>query len=133
MLCMERRVTFEIAVSYSRGGMFSAFVGDFRCRIGPENRNGARKGSAVAEKTEKYCAQAQQGRGEPRSKSPSPIRAAECFRPLSVIKGVESVRKHETGLEGGQWLLRKFRTRPSSPLLCADCGSDLDFQLSRLI
>ena len=28
------------------------------------------------------------------------------FRPLSVIKGVESVRKHETGLERGLWLLR---------------------------
>jgi hypothetical protein len=37
------------------------------------------------------------------------MRAAECFRPLPVIKDVESVRKHETGLERGQWLLRKQR------------------------
>ena len=48
-------------------------------------------------------------RGELRSKSPSPIRAAECIRPLQMFTGVESVRKIETGLEGGGWLLRKLR------------------------
>ena len=48
-------------------------------------------------------------RGELRSKSASLIRAAEYLRPLPVLKGVESVRNHETGLERGQWLLRKLR------------------------
>ena len=46
---MERRAAFKIAVSDSSGGMFSAFVGDFWCRIGPGNRNGARMQSVVAE------------------------------------------------------------------------------------
>jgi hypothetical protein len=43
------------------------------------------------------------------SKLPSPMRAAECFLPLPVIKDVESVRKHETGLECDQRLPRKLR------------------------
>ena len=39
------------------------------------------------------------------SKSPSSIRTAECFWPLSVLNGVNSVRKIETGLEwvSGCW------------------------------
>ena len=45
-------------------------------------------------------------RGEQRSKSPSPIHAAEPFRPLQVMKDDELVRKIETGLECGQWLPR---------------------------
>ena len=49
---------FKIAVFDSRGRMFSAFVGAQLCRIGPENRNGTRKGSVVVEKTEKHCAHA---------------------------------------------------------------------------
>ena len=51
--------------------------------------------------------------GEPNSNLESPIRAAEYFRPLaaslSVFKGIKSVQNHETGLEKGQWLLRKLR------------------------
>ena len=45
-------------------------------------------------------------REESHSKSPSLIRAAEFFRPLSVIKGLQSVRKHETGLKRGLRLQR---------------------------
>ena len=47
--------------------------------------------------------------GEPNSNLASPIRAAECFWPLRVFKGVESVQNHETGLKGGRWLPRKLR------------------------
>ena len=47
--------------------------------------------------------------GEPNSNLESPIRAAEYFRPLPVFKGIKSVQNHETGLKGGQWLLRKLR------------------------
>ena len=43
------------------------------------------------------------------SKSQTPIRAAEYFRQSRVFKGIKSVPKHETGLERGQWLLRKQR------------------------
>ena len=39
----------------------------------------------------------------------SAIRAAEYFWPLQAFRHVELVRKHETGLERGQWLLRKQR------------------------
>ena len=42
-------------------------------------------------------------------KSKSRIHAAEGFRPLQAIKGVESVRKIETGLECDQRLPRKLR------------------------
>ena len=42
-------------------------------------------------------------------KSKSLIHAAEGFRPLQAIKGVELVRKHETGLECVQRLPRKLR------------------------
>ena len=107
----ERRAAFKIGVSYAHRGMFSAFAGAGGCQIGPENRNGARKGSVVAEKTENYHVCEQQGRGEPRSKSPILICAAGCFRLLRVFKGIESVRNHEMGLEGGQWLLRKLRIK----------------------
>jgi hypothetical protein len=64
---------------------------------------------AVVEKNENQgrCTWERKGAGD--SKSPSPMRAAECFWPLPVIQDVESVRKHETGLERGQWLLRKQR------------------------
>ena len=48
-------------------------------------------------------------RGDPPRKSSSPIRGAEYFRPLHKFKGVESVRKIETGLERGQRLWRKLR------------------------
>ena len=64
------------------------------------------------------------------SNSPSSIRTAECFWPLSVLNGVDSVRKIETGLECGQWLLRKLRNtvfmqqdykrRPASEIVVAD-------------
>jgi hypothetical protein len=53
------------------------------------------------------CTWERRGAGD--SKLPSPMRAAECFRPLPVIKDVESVRKHETGLECDQRLPRKLR------------------------
>jgi hypothetical protein len=43
------------------------------------------------------------------SKSPSSIRAAEYFWPLSMLNGVDSVRIIETGLKCGQWMLRKLR------------------------
>ena len=46
----------EIVVADSRGGMFSAFAYVYGGRVGPENRNGTRKGSVVVEKTEKHCA-----------------------------------------------------------------------------
>jgi hypothetical protein len=64
---------------------------------------------AVVEKIENQgrCTWERRGAGD--SKSPSPMRAAECFRPLPVIKDVESVRKHETGLECDQRLPRKLR------------------------
>ena len=42
-------------------------------------------------------------------KSKSRIHAAEGFRPLRAIKGVESVRKIETGLKCDQRLPRKLR------------------------
>ena len=42
-------------------------------------------------------------------KSKSLIHAAEGFWPLQAIKGVESIRKIETGLECDQQLLRKLR------------------------
>ena len=64
------------------------------------------------------------------SKSPSSIRTAECFWLLSVLNGADSVRKIETGLECGQWLLRKLRNsvfmqqdykrRPASEIVVAD-------------
>jgi hypothetical protein len=43
---------------------------------------------------------------------PTQIRAAECFQPSQVIKGVELVQKLKTGLDCGffavtEWLLRK--------------------------
>jgi hypothetical protein len=57
----------------------------------------------------------QMRRGGPRPKSPSPIRAAECFWPLRVFMGVESRRKIETGLERGQGLSRKLR---NTVLMC---------------
>ena len=80
-----------------------AFGSVYWCCVGPESRTGARKGSVVAEKTENYGVCEQQGRGEPRSKSPILICAAGCFRLLRVLKGMKSVRNHETGLEGGQY------------------------------
>ena len=104
----------ENAKCDSRGGMFSAFVGVHACRVDPETRHGgdgARKGSVtvVAEKTEIYCALAQNRRGGTRPKTKSVIHAAECFRPLLAFRHVESVRKHEMGLERGRRLLRKLR------------------------
>jgi hypothetical protein len=57
----------------------------------------------------KHCSHAQHRRCGSGSKSQTPIRAAEYFRPSRVFKGIKSVRKHETGLERGQWLLRKLR------------------------
>ena len=48
----ERRAASKIAVSDSRGGMFSAFAGVYGSWIAPENRNGTRKGSGVVEITE---------------------------------------------------------------------------------
>jgi hypothetical protein len=43
------------------------------------------------------------------SKSPASIRADECFWPLPVIDGDVSVQTIKSGLECGQWLLRKLR------------------------
>ena len=54
-----RSAALEIADSDSRCGMFLAFAGVYWRQICPESRNRARKGSAVLEKTEKYCAHAQ--------------------------------------------------------------------------
>ena len=65
--------------------------------------------SVDAEKIEKYCSCSRMTRGEPPRKSSSPIRAAERFRPLHKLMGVESVRKIETGLECDQRLLRKLK------------------------
>ena len=100
---------FKIAVSDSRRGMFPAFTDDFGCQIGLETRNWARMRPAGVKKIENQgrCTWERRGAGD--SKSPSPMRAAECFRPLPVIKDVESVRKHETGLECDQRLPRKLR------------------------
>ncbi len=39
--CKERRPVSQVAVSDSRGGIFSAFVDFCRCRIGLETQNGA--------------------------------------------------------------------------------------------
>ena len=60
----------------------------------------------VAEIMENYCPHVQGRRGESHSILPTLIRAAECFQPLSVIKGVEPARKNETGLERGLSLPR---------------------------
>jgi hypothetical protein len=46
----------QICVSDSRGRMFSAFAGDYGCRIGPETRNSARIRSVVVEIFKKHCA-----------------------------------------------------------------------------
>ena len=58
---------------------------------------------------------------------------AECFWPLSVLNGVDSVREIEAGLECGQWLLIKLRNtvfmqqeykrRPASEIVVADSRS----------
>ena len=64
---------------------------------------------AVAEKTEIYCSRAQNRRGGTRPKTQSAIHAAECFRPSRALRHVDSVQKHETGLERGWWFLRKLR------------------------
>jgi hypothetical protein len=48
----------EINIADLRSGLFSAFAGDQGCLIGPENRNGTRMRSAVAEKTAKLCVRA---------------------------------------------------------------------------
>ena len=63
----------------------------------------------MAEKTEIYCARAQERRGGTRLKMKSAIRVAEYFWPLQAFRHVESVLKHETGLERGQQLPRKLR------------------------
>ncbi len=63
----------------------------------------------IVEKTEKHCAPAGVRRIEPPRKSPSPIRAAERFRPLNKLMVVESVRKIKMRLKRGQWLSRKWR------------------------
>ena len=70
---------------------------------------GLERGQPFSRKLRKTVLMHSMRRGEPRSKSPSPIRAAECFWPLRVFKGVKSVQNHETGLKGGQWLPRKLR------------------------
>ena len=79
-------------------------VQGFDC--GPEPRNRYYKEDVVVEINENYCAHT---RGDLPWKSRWPIRAAECFRPLHKLKGVELVRKIETGLERGRWLSRKLR------------------------
>ena len=50
-------------------------------------------------------------RGDLPRKSPSLIRAAEGTWPLSALVDVQSVRKHETGLECDQRLPRKLRIK----------------------
>ena len=108
---MEIRWLFKIAVSDSRHGMFPAFTDDYGCQFGPETRNWTQMRSAVVKIIENQgrCTWERRGAGD--SKSPSPMRAAECFRPLPVIKDVESVRKHETGLECDKRLPRKLRIK----------------------
>ena len=114
---MEIRWLFKIAVSDSRRGMFHAFTEDYGCQIGPETRNtklgsnATSAGPAGVEKIENQgrCTWERRGAGD--SKSPSLIRAAEGIRPLPVIKDVELVRKHETGLECDQRLSRKLRIK----------------------
>ena len=58
----KKRPASKIAVLDSRCGMFSAFAGDQVCWVGPKNRNGTRMRTAVAEKTENYCAMQQDER-----------------------------------------------------------------------
>ncbi len=53
-IVQERRDPTENAKCNSCCWIFSAFVGVDACRIGPETRNWARKGSVIAEKTEIY-------------------------------------------------------------------------------
>ena len=72
-------------------------------------------------------------RGEPRSKSLSRMRTAGCFRPSPVLKYVESVRNHETGLERGQWLLRKLRIKVATACSRILCLWHSNSQLSSLI
>ena len=72
------------------------------------------------------------GEGEPRPKSASLICAAECFRLLQVFKGIESVRNHETGFKGGQWLLRKLRIEVATAWSRSLSRRHSDSQLSRL-
>ena len=75
------------------------------------------------------------GRSEPPRKSPSPICAAEYFRPLHKLIGVKSVRKNETGLERGRWLSRKLRntvlTQQRSTM--STCHSNFQFSQQSLI
>jgi hypothetical protein len=53
--CTGERDPLENANCDSRGGMFSALASFYSCLIGLETRNGARKGSVVAEIFEKHC------------------------------------------------------------------------------
>jgi hypothetical protein len=106
---MEIEWQFKIAVSTSRRGMLSAFANVYGCWIGLETRNGVRMQPAVVEKIENQGRCTWKRRGASDSKSPSPMRAAECFLPLPVIKDVESAWKHETGLKCDQRLPRKLR------------------------
>jgi hypothetical protein len=57
----------------------------------------------------------QDDKRRPSSESSSPIRAAERFMSLHKFESVESVQKIETGLECGQWLLRKLIIRADRP------------------
>ena len=68
-------------------------------------------------------------RGEQRSKSPTLIRAAECFRPLQVFAGVESVQNHETVLERGQQLSRKLRNTVLMSCMQQSAGTLLFFSV----
>jgi hypothetical protein len=77
---------------------------------GPKKRNQDRTASAVfGFKPTRKEALKGDSMGQWHSKLLTPIRAAEHFRPLSVIKGVPSVLKIEMGLKCGRCLPRKLR------------------------
>jgi hypothetical protein len=78
-LSEEGTVSFKISDSNSCNGILLTVHSVYSCWIGPETRNGAQKGSVVAEKTEIYCAHALYRRGETRSKTQSVIMLRNVF------------------------------------------------------
>ena len=96
---------------------------------------GLERGQLLSRKLRNTVLMHSMRRGDPPRKSSSPIRGAECFRPLHTFLGVKSVRKIETGLERGQQLSRKLRntvfTQQRSTM--STCHSNFQFSQQPLI
>ncbi len=108
--CEERRPVSKIAVSDSRGWIFSAFVGLGGCRIGSETRNRAQMRSADAEMTEKHCSLAHRKcygqERRPVSQAAVSHSRNRMFSAFVVLSWCWSVWKHEMGLKCDRWLPR---------------------------